>query len=385
MAASNSIGRFFNRLFSSKKFTMVFSLVFAFVFWLVIMIDQYPTRERTFTDVSLGISLENTTPGNRGLSMVSDVSMLKFSVTVSGPNYVVSSLKKDDFALSVDLTKITEADTYTLNVVAHPNGGSSDYEFLSISPSTVRLTFDRVEDKKFTRAKNTDDVNDILEISKPDVDIADGYIVDPSFTEDPFNFLADTSDSKNNINSITINGPKKTLDQINSVKVVAKHETLLEKTDSYDSDLLLCNTDGKVLYTCVSNGKSYDVYQGKQTENTEPIDPSNPAALRVTDKNCLKLQIPILKLKSLKIQAMLLDSDVTSKYRINPNMVWVCGDPDTIDGLSTDDSAVLSLQLGTQSDRYKLSDLELPNAGLKLLSSKQNLDISDEIITVSLR
>ncbi|MCQ2448933.1 MAG: CdaR family protein [Clostridia bacterium] len=385
MAASNSIGRFFNRLFSSKKFTMVFSLVFAFIFWLVIMIDQYPTRERTFTDVSLGISLENTTPGNRGLSMVSDISMQKFSVTVSGPNYVVSSLKKDDFVLSVDLTKITEADTYTLNVVAHPNGGSSDYEFLSISPSTVRLTFDRVEDKKFSRAKNGDDVNDILEISKPDVDIADGYIVDPLFTEDPFNFLADTSDGKNNINSITINGPKKTLDQINSVKVVAKHETLLEKTDSYDSDLLLCNIDGKVLYTCVSNGKSYDVYQGKQTENTEPIDPSNPAALRVTDKNCLKLQIPILKLKSLKIQAMLLDSDVTSKYRINPSKVWVCGDPDTIDGLSTDDSAVLSLQLGTQSDRYKLSDLELPNAGLKLLSSKQDLDISDEIITVSLR
>ncbi len=364
---------------------MVFSLVFAFIFWLVIMIDQYPTRERTFTDVSLGISLENTTPGNRGLSMVSDISMQKFSVTVSGPNYVVSSLKKDDFVLSVDLTKITEADTYTLNVVAHPNGGSSDYEFLSISPSTVRLTFDRVEDKKFSRAKNGDDVNDILEISKPDVDIADGYIVDPLFTEDPFNFLADTSDGKNNINSITINGPKKTLDQINSVKVVAKHETLLEKTDSYDSDLLLCNIDGKVLYTCVSNGKSYDVYQGKQTENTEPIDPSNPAALRVTDKNCLKLQIPILKLKSLKIQAMLLDSDVTSKYRINPSKVWVCGDPDTIDGLSTDDSAVLSLQLGTQSDRYKLSDLELPNAGLKLLSSKQDLDISDEIITVSLR
>lgn len=384
MAASNSIGRFFNRLFSSKKFTMVFSLVFAFIFWLVIMIDQYPTRERTFTDVSLGISLENTTPGNRGLSMVSDISMQKFSVTVSGPNYVVSSLKKDDFVLSVDLTKITEADTYTLNVVAHPNG-NTDYEFLSISPSTVRLTFDRVEDKKFSRAKNGDDGNDILEISKPDVDIADGYIVDPSFTEDPFNFLADTSDGKNNINSITINGPRKTLDQINSVKVVAKHETLLEKTDSYDSDLLLCNIDGKVLYTCVSNGKSYDVYQGKQTENVEPIDPSNPAALRVTDKNCLKLQIPILKLKSLKIQAMLLDSNVTSKYRINPSKVWVCGDPDTIDGLSTDDSAVLSLQLGTQSERYKLSDLELPNAGLKLLSSKQDLDISNEIITVSLR
>ncbi len=104
------------KLLYNKKFTVTVSLVFAFVIWLVIMINQNPVREQTFTDITASISIENTVASEMGLGIVSDVTSQKFTVTVSGPNYIVSSLKPEDFLLSASVTDVNNAGTYSLEI-----------------------------------------------------------------------------------------------------------------------------------------------------------------------------------------------------------------------------------------------------------------------------
>ena len=104
------------KLLYNRKFTISLSVFLAFVFWLIIMINQNPVRQQTFTDVPVNVSLDNTVAGENGMGLVSDISAQKFTVTVSGPSYIVSSLKTDDFSLYASAAEITEPGTYDLEV-----------------------------------------------------------------------------------------------------------------------------------------------------------------------------------------------------------------------------------------------------------------------------
>ena len=85
------------RLLYNKRFTIPFSVITAFVFWLVIMINQNPDIDRTFTDIPLNITLDNTYAAENHMEIIGDVSAQKFTVTINGPSYVVSALKASDF------------------------------------------------------------------------------------------------------------------------------------------------------------------------------------------------------------------------------------------------------------------------------------------------
>ena len=103
-------------LLENKRFTIPFSIIVAVVLWLTITINENPIRQQVFSDVPVTVSIENTVVSEMGLGIVSDVTSQKFSVTLSGPNYVVSGLKPEDIVLSVDVTDVTKAGTYKLNI-----------------------------------------------------------------------------------------------------------------------------------------------------------------------------------------------------------------------------------------------------------------------------
>ena len=105
----------------NKRFTVAISIIIAFAMWLGITMTQNPIRTQTFTDVTASVSLEGTAAADMGLGIVSDVASQKFTVTVSGPNYAVSSLKSEDFILSASVVDINSAGTYTLDVIGNSN------------------------------------------------------------------------------------------------------------------------------------------------------------------------------------------------------------------------------------------------------------------------
>ena len=131
-----------NSLLYNKKFTVILSIILAFSLWLGIAMIEKPIREKTFTDLNLSVSLEGTSAEKMGLTIFSDVSSQKFSVTVSGPNYLVSELKADDILLSVPTDDINSAYEYTLDVTAKTNVNDSELKIKSVSPASVILNVD---------------------------------------------------------------------------------------------------------------------------------------------------------------------------------------------------------------------------------------------------
>ena len=150
-------------LLYNKKVIVSLSVFLAFVLWLVIITQENPMRERTFTNLTLNVNMENTFASENGMNIVGDVSAQKFSVVVRGPSYVVSSLRPEDLTVYVSAASIDEPGQYKLDVVA--TRSSSNYEVLSVSPSTVKVEFDYFDTKEFTvkaDAKGATAVNGLI-------------------------------------------------------------------------------------------------------------------------------------------------------------------------------------------------------------------------------
>ena len=80
------------RLLYNKRFTIPFSVITAFVFWLVIMINQNPDIDRTFTDIPLNITLDNTYAAENHMEIIGDVSAQKFTVTINSLRFPVRAI-----------------------------------------------------------------------------------------------------------------------------------------------------------------------------------------------------------------------------------------------------------------------------------------------------
>ena len=138
------------KLLYNKRFTIPFSLITAFALWLIIMINQNPERERTFTDIPVNINLENTFAAENKMEIIGDISEQRSMVTINGPSYVVSALKPTDFYVYASAAAINAPGEYQLEVSGSKNTAVSDYEIVSISPSTVNVNFDYIDTKEFT-------------------------------------------------------------------------------------------------------------------------------------------------------------------------------------------------------------------------------------------
>ena len=128
-----------NRWFGNKKFLIAFSLVCAVIFWLVIDITENPTREITVNDVKVSISNQIDDGGN--VLMALGETERDVSVTVSGPGYIVSNVKKSDIIVSVvSYSDVNRPGTYVLNLTASVD--VSGCQISKISPSYIQVDYD---------------------------------------------------------------------------------------------------------------------------------------------------------------------------------------------------------------------------------------------------
>lgn len=102
----------------NKKVIIPLSVFLAFVLWLVIVTQENPMRERTFSDLTLNVNLENTFAAENNMNIVGDISSQKFSVVVRGPSYVVSSLKSEDLSVYISAATVNAPGQYKLDVLA---------------------------------------------------------------------------------------------------------------------------------------------------------------------------------------------------------------------------------------------------------------------------
>lgn len=330
---------FLRKLLYNKRFTIPLSVILSFAIWLVAMINRNPVREQVFTDVTANISIENTAASEMGLGIVSDVSRQKFTVTVSGPNYIVSSLKAEDFLLSASVTDINSAGTFSLKIEGTRNSGKSGYKFVSINPSVIDVTFDYIDTKEFTVVPKLIGVG-----------AADGLVA-----ETPVVSSAEQS-------SVTIKGPRGIIEKIASVGALAEVNKTLSTTQSYDAGLVLYDGDGNIIYRYYQDGKIVDGSDNAVESNNLVL---SFASVKVTQPISKKAVVNVA------VSFSNLPSGITAdmlNYSVDHSTVTVIGTPDIIDSMTSASlSAIDFRNVSSTSSSFEVS-ATLPD-GVKLLDN----------------
>lgn len=340
-------GAYIRKLFDNKKVAVTFSIVLSIIIWFVAMVNRNPERNQTFNNMKVSISLEGTVVQEMGLGIVSDFASQNFSITVNGPNYIVSSLRPEDLILTASVTNVNAAGKYTLDVVGSSNSKKTGYNIVSIEPSIIEVSFDYIDTKEFTI------IPQLIGVSAVEGLVAETPLV-----------------SKTEESTITIQGPRTIIDNIGYVFASATVDKTLSVTQTFDTNLTIYDKDGNVIYIYATDGKIYDK-DGDEIANN----------FLTLSKTAVKVTQPISKRTTLQVKAAFSNlpegmsiSDLP--FNIDHTTVSVIGTPDVVAKmtevvLSTIDFKTVS----NTSNSFEVSPV-LPD-GVKLA---ENIDVF--IVTV---
>ena len=331
----------FRKLLYNKKFTIPLSVFLSFALWIVITVESKPTSERTFSDMTVTINMENTFAAENGMSIVSDISSQRFTVLVVGPNNVVNSLSAKDINLYASAAEVDSPGEYNIEVLSPSTG--VDYKVLNITPKTVKVNFDYMETREFT-----------VEAVAEGAVAAEGLIAE----------VATVSGLESN--TISITGPRTIINTISSVKAVATVDKTLSQSETFDATLILYNAKEKIIK---SDNLQFNV-----------------------DK--VKIAVPISKRKTVPVKV---DFSNTPngfkksgiKATVDHSEVAIIGTPDAVDKIEKITLSPIDLTtLSAKSQEVSVS-AKLPE-GIRLLDSiesfKVKIDLSnyaEDTITVT--
>ncbi|MGI6280369.1 MAG: YbbR-like domain-containing protein, partial [Acutalibacteraceae bacterium] len=212
------------KLMLSKRFMASFSILTAFALWLGITISLKPSMTRTFSDMTVTINMENTFAAENQMNIINDISEQRFTVVVRGPNSVVSVLSPSDINLYASAAAVDAPGEYKLVVAAANSTANSNYEILSITPSTISVSFDYMETREFTIMPLAEGATAVEGL------IAESAVV--SGTES---------------NTITIKGPRSVVNNIEKVEAKAVVNQALKSSSTFDADIVLYNEKGDTI------------------------------------------------------------------------------------------------------------------------------------------
>ena len=315
------------KVFSNNKFVLVFALLLSFAIWLSVTINQNPVREQVFSDVTANISIENTAANDLGLGIVSDIGSQKFTVTVSGPNYVVSSLSSSDFVLYADVSSVNSAGSHTLTIYGNRNSSKTGYTFKSISPSTVDVKFDYIDSKELQL------VPKLIGVSAEEGLVAETPVV-----------------ANNEQSTIAVKGPRATVEKIASAGTYCEVNKTLSATQTFDSQVVLYDEDGKVLYRYTADGTIID--------GSDNVVKTNYLSLSFTS---VKVTQPISKKATLPVKVLFnnLPAGMTAddiNYTVDHKTVTVIGTPDVVSTLDSISLAPINFtEVSKSSNKFEMT------------------------------
>ena len=127
----------------------ILAVVIAVIVWFVLSITQYPTRNKTITNVPVTFSTDGTVAEERGLSVL-NYNDITVDVEIRGMNYEIGNYSANDLIATVNLDQVTREGTYHLDIDVSSNHSSDQVTIVSVYPETVEVTFDRISTSMFT-------------------------------------------------------------------------------------------------------------------------------------------------------------------------------------------------------------------------------------------
>lgn len=210
------LGKILKRDFPMK----VGAVVIAIIIWFALSITMFPTVFMTIEDVPVTISLEGTTAEAQGLAITEFNEDTKVEVSISGMRYEIGSFTEDDLKATVDMSGVTQAGTYDLNI--NVTSSAASCSVTKITPSTVRVKVDYIKQ-----------VTIPLQVRATSVSAEDGYSL---------------GDAVVTPETITVRGPEKLVDSLGyAVFAVDQKKKLSETYTTSDGKLYLYSNDNSLI------------------------------------------------------------------------------------------------------------------------------------------
>ncbi len=210
------LGKILKRDFPMK----VGAVVIAIIIWFALSITMFPTVFMTIKDVPVTISLEGTTAEAQGLAITEFNEDTKVEVSISGMRYEIGSFTEDDLKATVDMSGVTQAGTYDLNI--NVTSSAASCSVTKITPSTVRVKVDYIKQ-----------VTIPLQVRATSVSAEDGYSL---------------GDAVVTPETITVRGPEKLVDSLGyAVFAVDQKKKLSETYTTSDGKLYLYSNDNSLI------------------------------------------------------------------------------------------------------------------------------------------
>lgn len=210
------LGKILKRDFPLK----VGAVVIAIIIWFALSITMFPTVFMTIEDVPVTISLEGTTAEAQGLAITEFNEDTKVEVSISGMRYEIGSFTEDDLKATVDMSGVTQAGTYDLNI--NVTSSAASCSVTKITPSTVRVKVDYIKQ-----------VTIPLQVRATSVSAEDGYSL---------------GDAVVTPETITVRGPEKLVDSLGyAVFAVDQKKKLSETYTTSDGKLYLYSNDNSLI------------------------------------------------------------------------------------------------------------------------------------------
>ena len=322
----------FKELLFNRKFTIPFSIFLSFILWMGITVGQKTVIQRSFSDVAVTVNMENTFASENQMSIIGDISKQRFTVMVMGQNNAVASLTASEINLFASAASVDSPGEYNLEVSASNSTVAGNYDIVSISPKTVKVSFDYIETREFTVTA-----------------IAEGATASKGLIAE----AAVVSGIENN--TITITGPRTVINSIETVTAKTKVNKTLSESKTFDADIVLLNAKNKEI-------------------NTENLQLS-------TDK--VKITVPISKMKTVPVKVDFTntpkDFDKESiRTSVDHSSVTIIGTPETVDKITEVTLSPIDVTaLGAKNATFDVSP-KLPE-GVRMFDTIDNF-----VVTVTL-
>ena len=342
-----------------NRFVALFSLLIAFALWTWIAMEKSPEVQTVITDVPVQINLENTIPKQLGLEIFGE-SEFKVDVTVRGKKYIVSALDSNDIQVVANTNRVDSAGLWTLQLKVTPKDDSDDFNISSTSSTHVEVYFDTYKE----------------------IEVALEGIVDTKLDSYvPIDCLAgDVVLSKN---TVLLSGPATEINRVSGVSATAVVDTVLEKTTTFDTKIVIKTTDGTELeYTKINTDdgnitmavpvlKVVTLPTTVEFKNAPSYFINNPLKYSIYPSS-VKVAIPVDAIETTKefVVNTIDFADITNSY----NTIYV--NTDAIVSYKIMDESVKNFRININASEFSLKTLSIPFSAIKIKNDREDFDVS---------
>lgn len=141
------VAKFYSRATKSNWLLVALAIILGTAVWIYLINTSGTIKTAEYQKVPVRIDLAGTVPERYNLYMMQDGTTHTVNVEVEGSRAKMMNFSRDDLTVSLDLSPVTTAGGYNLEVRVRSK--DSDVTVTSVEPSTIYFEFDDLVEKSF--------------------------------------------------------------------------------------------------------------------------------------------------------------------------------------------------------------------------------------------